>query len=332
MLASQRALSSLCRAGRPRLVSSSGRLVDGRAATCARGGRPTSRIAAPHSSNNHRAWAVPRSRWSAAAGDRGVASSATTPRLDGDRDRVARPRLGARRTDVRAFAEKASSSRSSVDDADYDGEELAHVDELGEPIVSDDDDDVDANDLINTSGTDWGELALRSMRTTLSDDEFNGELEIYSFKVSVERRRVYASVDAVKDKFGSPTLDQLGEVSRKFNALLEEENFPEDVALEVASPGAERALRLPDDLPRFRNLTMKVTYAAAAEDDGAEGTRTRVMDVVDVDGDAVEFKLADVPENRPQAKKGQGMNKKQREWRLKIPIADVAKANLFIDV
>ena len=50
------------------------------------------------------------------------------------------------------------------------------MDELGEPIVSDDDDDVDANDLINTSGTDWCELALRSMRTTLSDDEFNGEL------------------------------------------------------------------------------------------------------------------------------------------------------------
>ena len=40
--------------------------------------------------------------------------------------------------------------------------------------------------------------------------------------------------------------------------------------------------------------------------------------------------LADVEENRPQAKKGQGMNKKQREWRLIAPFDDVVAANLFV--
>ena len=83
------------------------------------------------------------------------------------------------------------------------------------------------------------------MRDTLAEDEFEGELEIFSFKVSEPRRRIYISVDAINDKFGSPTLDQLSAVSRAFNEKLEAKGFPDDVALEVASPGAERKLRLP---------------------------------------------------------------------------------------
>ena len=137
------------------------------------------------------------------------------------------------------------------------------------------------------------------------------------------------SVDAVRDKFGSPTLDQLSAVSRAFNADLEERGFPEDVSLEVASPGAERKLRLPDDIPRFAELKMRVTY----RDANAEGgTATRVMLIEDLDEDTgtATWKLADVEENRPQAKKGQGMNKKQREWRLVAPFADVVAANLFV--
>ena len=106
------------------------------------------------------------------------------------------------------------------------------------------------------------------MRDTLAEDEFEGELEIFSFKVSEPRRRIYISVDAINDKFGSPTLDQLSAVSRAFNEKLEAKGFPDDVALEVASPGAERKLRLPGDLARFSELTMRVTYKDAEAEDG----------------------------------------------------------------
>jgi hypothetical protein len=44
------------------------------------------------------------------------------------------------------------------------------------------------------------------------------------------------------------------------------------------------------------------------------------------------WKLADISENCPQAKKGQGMNRKQRDWRLKLGFDDITKANLFIDI
>jgi hypothetical protein len=50
---------------------------------------------------------------------------------------------------------------------------------------------------------------------------------------------------------------------------------------------------------------------------------------IDADGSPT-FKLADVEENRPQAKKGQGMNKKQRDWRLKLGVGDISKANLYV--
>ena len=43
--------------------------------------------------------------------------------------------------------------------------------------------------------------------------------------------------------------------------------FCHDVALEVASPGAERKLRLPGDLTRFSELTMRVTYKDAEAED-----------------------------------------------------------------
>ena len=199
-----------------------------------------------------------------------------------------------------------------------------------------DDEDIDVDESIFTAGTEWGELALKSLESVLKDDEFESNLEIFSFKVSTERRRIYISVDNIKDKFGSPTLDQLSSVSRKFNEVLEEAGFPEDVALEVASPGAERQLRLPGDLPRFRDLTMRVTYREAgdADADGQPTLSTKVMLLTDLDEEKglCTWKLADVAENRPQAKKGQGMNKKQKEWRLELAFANVMKANLFINI
>ena len=235
--------------------------------------------------------------------------------------------------------EKSSGDDDDDFDFDFDDKDvvLEDDDELMEmdEIVTEDE-DIDVDESIFTAGTEWGELALKSLESVLKDDEFDSNLQIFSFKVSTERRRIYISIDNVKDKFGSPTLDQLSSVSRNFNEILEEAGFPEDVALEIASPGAERQLRLPGDLTRFRDLTMRVTYVEPgdADADGKTTFSTKVMLLTDLDeeqGSCI-WKLADVAENRPQAKKGQGMNKKQKEWRLELPIANVTKANLFIDI
>lgn len=234
---------------------------------------------------------------------------------------------GARDSDDGAVA----SPEDEGFDADFDDfadDELMMTNEDGE-AVGVGDEDIDADSDIFTAGTDWGETALATMRDTLADDEFEGELEIFSFKVSEPRRRIYISVDAINDKFGSPTLDQLSAVSRAFNEKLEAKGFPDDVALEVASPGAERKLRLPGDLTRFSELTMRVTYKDAEAEDGTT-TKVLLMEDCDEAAGTATWKLADVEENRPQAKKGQGMNKKQREWRATVAFEDVVRANLFI--
>ena len=82
-------------------------------------------------------------------------------------------------------------------------------------------------------------------------------------------------------------------------------------------------------LLRFAELAMRVTYADP-DAEGGSATRVLLIESLDEDAGMATWKLADVEENRPQAKKGQGMNKKQREWRLIAPFADVVAANLFV--
>lgn len=327
---------SLVSAGRPRLASSS----RGVGALCANANRRARHASAAVSTSalaDARERQAPRG-WSAASPAREARARA---RLGvGLVPRVSAPARPWR--DVTTHAKKKSDAGAPADvdagddgfDEDFDAfadDELMQTNEDGEALAEGDA-DIAADETIFTAGTDWGEMALASMTRVLRDDEFDGALAIFSFKVSAERRRVYVSVDALRDKFGSPTLDQLSAVSRKFNADLEENGFPTDVALEVASPGAERRLRLPDDLARFAELPMRVTYADGQDENDGAKTATRVMLIEDIDVEAgvATWKLADVEENRPQAKKGQGMNKKQREWRLIAPFDDVVAANLFV--
>jgi len=327
---------SLVSAGRPRLASSS----RGVGALCANANRRARHASAAVSTSalaDARERQAPRG-WSAASPAREARARA---RLGvGLVPRVSAPARPWR--DVTTHAKKKSDAGAPADvdagddgfDEDFDAfadDELMQTNEDGEALAEGDA-DIAADETIFTAGTDWGEMALASMTRVLRDDEFDGALAIFSFKVSAERRRVYVSVDALRDKFGSPTLDQLSAVSRKFNADLEENGFPEDVALEVASPGAERRLRLPDDLARFAELPMRVTYADGQDENDGAKTATRVMLIEDIDVEegVATWKLADVEENRPQAKKGQGMNKKQREWRLIAPFDDVVAANLFV--
>lgn len=90
-------------------------------------------------------------------------------------------------------------------------------------------------------------------------------------------------------------------------------------------------MRVPRELERFRDLVMDVTYKEAIENPESTSNVTKTMEVTDISDTEVEWKLADVPANRP-AKKGQGMNKKSREWRLRMPLDAVVRANLFIDI
>lgn len=225
---------------------------------------------------------------------------------------------------------RAKTKSAREDDGDAEDEEVLDEDFDAEEEFADAD-DASEGGMIDDGGEAYGKQALEALREALGTAPFTGEYEVHSFKVNAARRRVQASVDKLSDKYGSPTLDELTAIVRAHNAILEDQGFPEDVAVEIASPGATRTLRVPSELARFRELMMEVTYKGEVENAESTSNVTKVMEITDVNDTEVEWKLADVAANRP-GKKGQGMNKKSREWRLRMPVSAVVNASLFIDI
>ena len=260
----------------------------------------------------------------ASSPSRVVAASVGTVRAIGHASRT------SRFVTVAANARNASEEEDEEEEEEDDEDEVLDEDFDVEEEVSAED-EASEGGAIDTAGTAYGELALNALRRALDAEPFAGDYEVHSFKVNTSRRRVLASVDKLSDKYGSPTLDELTAIVRAHNAILDERGFPEDVAVELASPGATRTLRVPRELARFRELVMDVTYKGEAENPESKTTVTKVMEITDITDSEVEWKLADVPANRP-AKKGMGMNKKSREWRLRMPLDAVIKASLFIDI
>ena len=87
--------------------------------------------------------------------------------------------------------------------------------------------------------------------------------------------------------------------------------------LKVSSPGAERILKVPDDLDRFKDMAMRVYYSEDAESNSTEKTGVFLLDSIEQENCV--WKLADVKENRDPGSKGRPFSRKQRYWRLKLP-------------
>jgi hypothetical protein len=103
-----------------------------------------------------------------------------------------------------------------------------------------------------------------------------------------------------------------------------------NIVFQISSPGAERLLKVPDDLDRFKDMAMRVQYLAEGDDlavDQMDGIF--LLESVDIQAEHCVWKLADVNENR--AGKGRPLNKKQRDWRLQTSFEAVRKATLYLD-
>ena len=89
-------------------------------------------------------------------------------------------------------------------------------------------------------------------------------------------------------------------------------------ALKVSSPGAERLLKVPDDISRFKDLPMRVCY-------------TENIDSIENDSEMCVWKLADVKENRDPLKKGRPLSRKQKDWRLQLPFNLHTMVTLYLE-
>ncbi|MDQ3806395.1 MAG: ribosome maturation factor RimP [Acidobacteriota bacterium] len=111
------------------------------------------------------------------------------------------------------------------------------------------------------------------------------------------------------DKPGGVTHEDCSEVSRHIGAVFDVEDFiSSSYTLEVSSPGLERGLYKRADYERFAGRPARIKSRAAVN-----GQRNFTGRLVGVEGDSVVFD-------------------DKTNGRVMIPLAEVAKANLEIDV
>ena len=85
--------------------------------------------------------------------------------------------------------------------------------------------------------------------------------------------------------------------------------------------GAERAVRVPEQLERFRELPMLVSWQG----------QQRVLAFESLSGDQVVWRLANVVANR-KVKGRASLSKKQQQERFELPLTELDSVRLYLDV
>ncbi|KAI4386419.1 hypothetical protein MLD38_004351 [Melastoma candidum] len=243
----------------------------------------------------------------------------------------------------RCFGLSTRSAPSGDDDADLgsryipspsddldDGDESIdewEEDEDYEPKIGD---GADGGGIV-LQNVPWGEHALSIAQEVLS--LFGDDMKLFAFRTT-PRGYIYVRIDKLSNKYGCPDMEEIESYSHEYKKRLDEAGslgkLPDNLALEVSSPGAERLLKVPDDLSRFQDMAMVVTYVEG-ESINSEKTGVFFLDSVETESATCVWRLADVKENRDPQAKGRPLSRKQKDWRLKLPHAMCRKVTLHID-
>ncbi|KAK7309893.1 hypothetical protein RJT34_06990 [Clitoria ternatea] len=166
----------------------------------------------------------------------------------------------------------------------------------------------------------WGERALSIAEEVLM--HFSNDIKLFAFKTT-PRGYVYVRLDKLTHQYGCPNMEELEFYNQKYKRRLDEigalGEIPDDLALEVSSPGAERILKVPDDLSRFKDMPLRVCYTEHIESNCPEKDGVFLLDSIQTDAEICVWKLADVRENRDPLRKGRPLSRKQKDWRLTLP-------------
>ncbi|XP_012464664.1 uncharacterized protein LOC105783638 [Gossypium raimondii] len=213
--------------------------------------------------------------------------------------------------------------------AEDDGEftdEWEEEDETVEPKVGDGGD----GGGVVLQGVPWGESALSIAHEALK--LFSDDIKLYAFKTT-PRGYIYVRLDKLSDEYGCPSMEELQSYSQEYKKRLDEagqrREIPDDLALQVSSPGAERILKVPDDLDRFKDMAMRVCYIEDAGSNYTEKSGVFLLDLVEEENCV--WKLAEVKENRDPNSKGRPFSRKQKDWRLKLPFDKHKMIMLYLE-
>lgn len=99
--------------------------------------------------------------------------------------------------------------------------------------------------------------------------------------------------------------------------------------MKVSSPGAERLLKVPDDLDRFKEMPMRVCYLDDLESKRLEKNGVFLLESIETE--SCIWKLANVKENRDPLSKGRPLSRKQKDWRLELPFLMHKRVSLYLD-
>lgn len=172
-------------------------------------------------------------------------------------------------------------------------------------------------------GMNWEELAKET-----ATDSLTPGFSIYGFGIGYVKGApvIQISLDKETDPYGSPNIADCEQFSHvydmKLRVLANEGKIPEDYALEVASPGAEREIAVPGDLERFKERPMRVEFT------NEEGKLTQlILHLIEHGEESATFKFADVKRNRREKK----LKGKKMKHEMKIPFSDIHHVNLHVD-
>ncbi|GAA0187285.1 hypothetical protein LIER_34573 [Lithospermum erythrorhizon] len=177
----------------------------------------------------------------------------------------------------------------------------------------------------------WGEQALSLAKEVLL--EFGEDIELFGFKTS-PRGYVYVRIDNLSTEYGCPSIEVIEDFSRQFKKKLDEAGesgeLPDDLALEVSSPSAERLLKVPEDLSRFKHMPMTVNFINDSENNNQVKTSVFYLECIDMETERCIWKLADVKENIDPSAKGRPLSRKLKDWRLQLPFTNCKKVTLYL--
>lgn len=215
-------------------------------------------------------------------------------------------------------------------DEDDDYEDSDGIEEPAEPQVG----DGEEGGGVSLGSTYWGSKALTVAQEVILP--FKDELEIFAFKAT-NSGNISVRLDKLSNKYGSPSIDDIRIFSSLYLEQLNEAKqagvLPDNLALEVSSPGAERIVRVPQDLERFKDLPMYVRYLEETAESGSqEQDAIFQLDSVEMESGYSTWKLANVKLNRQLLGKGRALNKKQRQWRLRVPFASLLVVRLYLEI
>lgn len=225
------------------------------------------------------------------------------------------------------YFNRSVSEASNADNNDGTSEDIEPIDvwEEEDEAESEIGDGGDGGGIV-LQNCSWGARALSIAQEVLP--QFGDDIELFSFKTT-PRGYIYVRLDKLPSKYGCPDIEVIESYNREYKKRLDEAGqegeLPEDLAIEVSSPGAERLLKVPDDLQRFQDMPMRVSYIEDVDTQCPEKTGIFYLDAIETESRSCVWRLADVKVNRDPAAKGRPFSRKQKDWRLKLPYAVVKK-------